>query len=117
MEKTLIYVFDDFNAAERARAEFVSYGFDPAAVQLSVRDDEAGPVQGNFQVGDAPAAAGSDEYKDAFANPVQRGTCILTITPVDPSQTRYAIALLARYGVIDATVPGHPKPPAQPLHR
>lgn len=58
MENPLIYIFDDFDAAQRARAELIKFGFEAPAVNLDVRDDEAGPVQGNFTVGDNPAAAG-----------------------------------------------------------
>ena len=105
MEPPLIYVFDDFSVAERAHDELLSCGFERAAVQLTVRDDEAGPVQGNFTVGDNPAAAGGHDYKDTYANPKQRGGCMLTITPFDPGQATYAIALMARYGVSDAAAP------------
>jgi len=105
MEPALIYVFDDFAVAERAHAELLSCGFERAAVQLTVRDDEAGPAQGNFTVGDNPEAAGGHDYKDTFAKPTHRGGCMLMITPFDPAQATYAIALMARYGVTDAAVP------------
>jgi hypothetical protein len=98
MEQPLIYVFDDFDSAERIYEEFLSNGFDRDGVQLTVRDDEAGPVKGNFTVGDA-IPDDLKEYGDAFANPQQRGHVILTVMPVDPTQAQYAIALMARYGV------------------
>jgi hypothetical protein len=98
MEQPLIYVFDDFDSAERIYEEFLSNGFGRDGVQLTVRDDEAGPVKGNFTVGDA-IPDDLKEYDDAFANPQQRGHVILTVTPVDPTQAQYAIALMARYGV------------------
>ena len=98
MEPPLVYVFDDFDTAQKIYEEFLSNGFDPTGVQLIVRDDEAGPVQGNFTVGDA-IPDDLKEYGDAFANPVQRGTVVLTVTPVDPTQAQFAIALMARYGV------------------
>jgi hypothetical protein len=112
MEPPLIYVFDDFETAERAHDELLSCGFDRAAVQLTVRDDEAGPAQGNFITGDAPSVAGGQDYKKTYANPVHRGGCMLTITPVDPTQAKYALALLARYGISDATAA--PAAAAQP---
>jgi hypothetical protein len=98
MEPPLLYVFDDFDTAERIYEEFLSNGFDPAGVQLTVRDDEAGPVKGNFTVGDAVAEA-DKEYGNAFAHPTDRGHVILTVTPIDPTQAQFAIALMARYGV------------------
>jgi hypothetical protein len=106
MKNELIYIFDDFDAAERARKELIKYGFDAAAVHLEVRDDEAGPVQGNFTVGDNPEAAGGTDYEQAFASARHRGLCMLTIAPSSPMQSDYAVALLARYGVTDATPPG-----------
>jgi hypothetical protein len=98
MEQPLVYVFDDFDTAERIYEEFLSNGFDPKGVELTVRDDEAGPVKGNFTVGDA-IPDDLKEYDDAFAHPRQRGHVILTVTPVDPNQAQFAIALMARYGV------------------
>jgi hypothetical protein len=99
MEKPLIYIFDDLPTADRVRDELLRCGFDRTGVELTAREDEAGPVQGNFTVGDAPSAKGGTDYKDTYANPTQRGTCMLTITPVDPTQAEYAIKLLARYGI------------------
>jgi hypothetical protein len=118
MENQLIYIFDDFDAAERARQELIKYGFDAAGVNLEVRADEAGPVEGNFVVGDNPEAAGGSDYKQTFANPTYRGLCMLTIAPTSAAQSEYAVALLARYGVTEATPPGRAQAepgPAGPL--
>jgi hypothetical protein len=114
MDNQLIYIFDDFDAAERARAELIKYGFDAAGVNFEVRDDEAGPVQGNFTVGDNPEAAGGSDYKQTFANPTHRGLCMLTIAAVSPMQSDYAVALMARYGVTEATLPGRAQPEPGP---
>jgi hypothetical protein len=105
MENQLIYIFDDFDTAECARKELIKFGFDAAGVNLEARDDEAGPVQGNFTIGDNPEAAGGTDYHHTFANPTQRGLYMLTIVPTSPMQSNYAVALLARYGVTDATLP------------
>lgn len=112
MDDKLIYIFDDFDVAERARAELIKYGFDTGAVNLEVRDDEAGPVQGNFTVGDNPEAAGGHDYQETFANSTHRGLCMLTIAPTSQMQSDYAVALLARYGVTDATSNGDTQPDA-----
>jgi hypothetical protein len=101
MEKPLIYVFDEMATAQRVRDELLKYGFDPAGVRLSSTEDEAGPVQGNFTVGNSPGAVGGTDYKDTYANPTQRGCCLLSIQPVDPTQSVYAVKLLARYGISD----------------
>jgi hypothetical protein len=99
MENPLIYIFDNFDAAERAREELIEFGFAAPAVNLEVRDDEAGPVQGNFTVGDNPAVAGGEAYKHSFANTTHRGLCMLTVAPANASQRDYAVGLLARYGL------------------
>ncbi len=99
MENPLIYIFDDFDVAERAREELIAFGFAASAVNLEVRDDEAGPVQGNFTVGDSPAVAGSEAYKHTYATTTHRGLCMLTVAPANASQRDYAVGLLARYGV------------------
>ena len=109
MEPPLIYVFDDFATAERAHAELLNCGFHRDAVDLTVRYDEAGPVQGNFVAGDEAAAAGGHGYDDKFANTTHRGGCLLTITPADPTQAKYALALMARYNVMDSAAPGAPQ--------
>ncbi|MET0857518.1 MAG: hypothetical protein ABWY27_12260 [Telluria sp.] len=105
MDNQLIYIFDDFEAAERARDELIKFGFTAEGVNLEVRDDEAGPVQGNFTVGDNPEASGGSDYQHTFAHPTNRGVCMLTIAPTSAMQSDYAVALLARYGVTDATAP------------
>ncbi|MBE3026337.1 hypothetical protein GQ37_009725 [Janthinobacterium sp. BJB1] len=55
---TLIRVFDHFADAERARGALLADGFAPHAVQLDAGDDEAGPVQGNFTVGNRDTLTG-----------------------------------------------------------
>jgi hypothetical protein len=105
METTLMYVFDDLATAERVRDELLSRGFEREQVKLRSREDEAGPVRSNFTVGNPPELEGGDDYQETYANPRQRGTCMLTIAPVDPTQRQYAIALLARYGVDEAALP------------
>ena len=47
----LIRIFDHLPDAERARNRLLADGFPAHAVQLDAGDDEAGPVQGNFTVG------------------------------------------------------------------
>ena len=105
METALIYVFDDFDMAQKARAELIQYGFDKDAVELRISDDEAGPVQGNFTVGDACHATPGSDYASTFGTVAHRGNCMLFIAPTSPTHTQYAIALMARYGVSDPGAP------------
>ncbi|TFW34825.1 hypothetical protein [Massilia horti] len=101
MENTLIYVFDDCGLAERVREELIALEFRHEHVVLTVGDDEAGPVAGNFSVGNDPSVTGGTDYQEAYANPKERGTCTLTITPLDATQSETAIRLLAHYGIIE----------------
>lgn len=105
MEPPLLYVFDDFDLAQRARAELIQYGFGMDAVALRISDDEAGPVQGNFTVGDACHASAGTDYASTFGTVTHRGNCMLMIAPTSPTHTQYAIALMARYGVSDPGAP------------
>lgn len=105
MEAALIYVFDDFDTAQKARAELLQYGFGMDAVELRISDDEAGPVQGNFTVGDATHASPGSDYASTFGTVAHRGNCTLMIAPTSPTQSQYAIALMARYGVSDPGAP------------
>ena len=105
METALIYVFDDFDMAQKARAELIQYGFDKDAVELRISDDEAGPVQGNFTVGDACHATPGSDYASTFGTVAHRGNCMLFIAPTSPTHTQYAIAPMARYGVSDPGAP------------
>ena len=75
MEPALIYVFDDFDAAQQARGELIQYGFSNDAVELRISDDEAGPVQGNFTVGDACHATPGSDYASTFGTVAHRGNC------------------------------------------
>jgi len=106
MEKALIYVFDDFDTAQKARAELIQYGFGNDAVELRISDDEAGPVQGNFTVGDADHATPGTSYDSTYRDVAHRGNCMLMIAPGSPSHAQYAIALMARYGISEPGASG-----------
>jgi hypothetical protein len=114
MEHPLMYVFDDFDTAQKARAELIQYGFSNDAVELRISDDEAGPVQGNFTVGDATHATPGHDYSTTFGTVAHRGNCMLMIAPSSPTHSQYAIALMARYGVSDPGAPVAPAAPASP---
>ncbi len=58
---TLIRIFDHFTDEERARGALLADGFAAHAVQLDMGDDEAGPVQGNFTVGNRDTFTGRFE--------------------------------------------------------
>ena len=108
MEPALIYVFDDFDMAQKARGELIQYGFGNDAVERRISDDEAGPVQGNFTVGDSCHATPGSDYASTFGTVAHRGNCMLMIAPSSPTHSQYAIALMPRYGI---TYPADPAAP------
>jgi hypothetical protein len=112
MEKQIVRIFDDFEAADRAREELVAAGFIPDAVELCPQDDEAGPPQGNFTVGDAPSVAGGTDYNDTFKPREQRTPYLMVVTPADAAQAEFALGVLERYGAKDpdALVPSGQAP-------
>jgi hypothetical protein len=51
MANTIVRVYDSFFNAERVRNELLAAGFSSDDVRFDVKEDEAGPVDGNFIVG------------------------------------------------------------------
>jgi hypothetical protein len=66
MAITVVRIYDDFRAAEQARAELLRSGFGEACVHLTTKEDEAGPVRGNFVLPSKDQAPGSE--KGFFGN-------------------------------------------------
>ncbi len=98
MQQAIIRVFDVFDYAERARDALLHEGFERESVDLSVRDDEAGPVQGNFTVGNLPMQSAQHTYDRNYANSRQRGHCVLTVQAADSAIAASAVAILDRCG-------------------
>jgi hypothetical protein len=66
MAITVVRIYDDFRAAEQARAELLRSGFGEASVHLTTREDEAGPMRGNFILPSKDQAP--DDEKGFFGN-------------------------------------------------
>jgi hypothetical protein len=110
MPTPLLKVFDDLEAADAARHELIKAGWLPAAIQLRVLEDEAGPVEGNFLVGNGRAARGAQrpspaplnhppDYELNFARVVWRGVCLLVVDVADDGESaRRCTELLQRSG-------------------
>ena len=109
MQHALIRVFDVFAQAEQARDALLAEGFTGETVQLSVREDEAGPVEGNFTVGNEPTESEHHTYDRNYAGATQRGHCMITVAAGDASQAAQAGAILERFGARDpdAMLGGH----------
>lgn len=103
MSNTLIKVYDDFSVAQAVRERLLASGFPSSRVHLSAREDEAGPVEGNFTVGnkddDAKDIRGSDDpYTRDFANVVQRGIYMLTVDANSEDESARASDILNQQG-------------------
>ena len=85
----MIRSFSSLDDASAARAAVVAAGIDADAIELRVLEDEAGPVEGNFWVGNgrtlhggAPAAVKTGPevpYDDNFKEAPHRGSYLLII--------------------------------------
>jgi len=119
MTTPLIRSFSRFEDATRARDELLAAGLPPAAVQLRVAEDEAGPVEGNFVIGNGRSATGAAPgplrvggdvpYAENFAAPSARGTNLLIVEAGDARHREQALAILDGYGeAIDIEPAGDP---------
>lgn len=114
MANTLVRVYDRFSDAENARNQLLDAGFPASRVHLTSKEDEAGPVQGNFTVGDASTSLGGvrgaidslmgrddHTYQHDYANVVQCGSFLLTVDVEDDVQSARASDITQRFGGID----------------
>jgi hypothetical protein len=97
----LVRSFATLEHAEAARTAVLSFGVSADAVQLQVLQDEAGPVEGNFVVGNGRAAPDSSAYEANFANTVARGSCLLMLLSIPENQRSNVEAALNEFGGVD----------------
>jgi hypothetical protein len=119
MTNTLVRIYDELGSAENARNDLLCAGFAATRMHLSVRDDEAVPVEGNFYVGDPATAdhdvgsgggvggflksltgSDKDDYDKRFRNVVQRGTYMLTIEVTNEEEATAACEITAQHGAL-----------------
>lgn len=103
MATQMIRIFDQYADAEAARDALLAAGYARDAVRVSVRDDEAGPVQGNFTVGNATEAPGGmgegqHTYARNYENIAQRGLCMVVLDAVEGPEAAAAAELMGRFG-------------------
>jgi len=103
MENVIVRTFIHEAAAEQARQELLAAGIPADGVEVTVRIDETGPVQGNFTVGDAPEIKGKTAYTHTYAPTAQDDVrdCQITVTAGDAAQAERAAAILDRLGALD----------------
>lgn len=119
MTNTLVRIYDELERAENARNDLLGSGFAATQMHLSVRDDEAVPIEGNFYVGDPATAdhdaapgqgvggffkslvgSDTDEYDKRFRNVEQRGSYMLTIEVTNDEEATAACKITARHGAL-----------------
>ena len=98
MQNAVARIFDVVERAQRAREALLADGFDAADIRLSVANDEAGPAQGNFTVGNSPTESERHTYDRNYAKPRHSAQCILTVAVADAALAARADAILARHG-------------------
>ena len=111
MPNTLVRIYDNLASAQHAREQLLASGFPADNVHLDSRIDEAGPVEGNGildakDMGKGPAYGplnklfGVEERTDAYNNaePVWRGSVMLTVDTEDEAQSARASDIMDRTG-------------------
>ena len=103
MQNPIVRTFIHLAEAQQARIELLSAGFPEDDVEIQVRIDETGPVQGNFTVGDAPEVTGKTAYSHTYAPVAQDDVrdCQITVNAGDAAQAERAAAILDRLGALD----------------
>jgi hypothetical protein len=114
MANTLTRIYDTLAAAQHAREQLLGAGFSQDSVSLESRMDEAGPVENNFILdekdtgkghadGSLNKLLGTEERTDAYgnANPVWRGSFLLTVNADDAAQAARARDIMDRMGARD----------------
>ena len=98
MVHAVVRIFDVFERAQKAREALLAEGFGAADINVSIANDEAGPVEGNFTVGNLPVESDRHTYDRNYAKPHQTAQCLFTVAAVDAVQAARADAILARFG-------------------
>jgi hypothetical protein len=94
MPQPLVVTFDRLADAEAARQALIDAGFTPASIELVSREDEAGPVQGNFTVGDGHPDTHGNPYELNYEDVEQRGTLLMTVDVEDGERRALAASIL-----------------------
>lgn len=100
MSDTLVRIYSSMSNAQHARSQLLAAGFPEQNVRLSSTEDEAGPVQGNFTVGNEHPGTDA-HYADDYRNVRQRGTCLLEVLAEDNEQAVRADEIMGRFGALD----------------
>jgi hypothetical protein len=108
----MVRTFDRIEDAEAARRALLDAGFAPERIELSSRDDEAGPQEGNFVAGNGrvdagrpgefPVAHSVEDAYDSNYQPVEwHSAQLLVVMVVDADERRRAESTLAPWHPVD----------------
>ena len=112
IENMLLRTYANFNSAQAAREALLAAGFARDAISFTAKDDEAGPVIGNFAIDrekdpdsdrrQPDFSAGYDPNETQSTAPVDWGASyMLMIDAGDASQLQLATDIAERFGGID----------------
>ena len=112
VEPALLRSFDSFEHAEAARSALLTAGVAPGAIRVEVLQDEAGPVEGNFLVGNGRPSAGARSriapgggpdapYEHNLSKVITRGVFLLVVDSIDPASRARMEELLAQSPGLD----------------
>jgi hypothetical protein len=115
MPITKIWVFETYDEADKARNALIESGFPHDDVQFTTRQEEAGPVEGNWMLPPRDTdedkqegflhslVADSDEATENYtkADVTQRGSFLLTINAQNDNQATQVDDQMRRFGGVD----------------
>ena len=105
MPPPLTLIYDTLEAASQAGSALVGAGFASERIVIDVHEDEAGPAEGNFILGNGrdttrgigdPAAW--QPYASNFRSSRGQRTTMLTVEAADDALRDEAAAIAARFG-------------------
>lgn len=101
MNHAIVRIFDVFDHAQRARDALLAEGFASEGVTMSIANDEAGPVEGNFTVGNLPMESEYHTHDRNYAAVRQAEQCLVTVNAPDAAVAARAATIMARFGARD----------------
>ncbi len=104
----IVRIFDNYDAAQRARTALLAAGFSDATVRLSSQIDEAGPGESNFSVGNDPNVVGGQAYSRTFEPEGEQSLFLMQVAVRDEEQAQQVKRMCAQYGARSGDPGDHP---------
>ena len=126
IENMLLRTYANFADAQEARSALLAAGFPPDAISFTAKEDEAGPVAGNFMIDreqDPNNKRRTPDFSEGYdpnevqdTQPVDWGSSyMLMIDAMDPEHLQLATEIAERFGGVDIEklLSQHPEPRRQ----